>query len=189
MSFNKLPEYLESEHLLIKVSEKGQGQIFHNALCESHAQLKQWLAWVNPLPTPEACENLCQSARSKFLMQEDYIVFLFLKKNNALIGGSGLHNIDWNARQFEVGYWGRTSHLGQGLITEGVTTLVHFAKDHLKANRIYLTTDERNIKSWKLAERIGFEHEKTLHSDRLDAAGNLRNTKTYFFPVNTIYAN
>lgn len=179
MHLNKLPEYLESERLFIKVPKKGLGHVFHNALCESHAQLKQWLPWVNPLPTLEESEKLCQSAHAKFLSHDDYIVFLFLKENNALIGGSGLHNIDWNLRKFEVGYWGRTSYLGKGLITEGVKTLVQFARDHLKANRIYLTTDEKNIKSWKLAERIGFKHEGTLHLDRLDGAGYLRNTKIY----------
>ena len=47
------------------------------------------------------------------------------------------------------------------------------------ANRIYLTVDDNNISSYKLAERIGFELEGTLHLDRLGMNGKLRNTRVY----------
>ena len=33
------------------------------------------------------------------------------------IGGTGLHRIDWAQRQFEIGYWCRSSRVGEGFVT------------------------------------------------------------------------
>jgi hypothetical protein len=44
----------------------------------------------------------------------------------------------------------------------------------LSANRVFLTTDEKNLASRRLAERAGFELEGTLRLDRRDLEGRLR---------------
>jgi len=80
---------------------------------------------------------------------------------------------------FEVGYWGRTRFMGQGLVTEGVRALASHALTALGASRVFLTTDERNVRSWRLAERAGFELEGTLRNDRKNLEGTLRNTRVY----------
>jgi len=49
----------------------------------------------------------------------------------------------------------------------------------LNASRVFLTTDEMNIASWRLAERAGFELEGTLRNDRRNLSGGLRNTRVY----------
>ena len=49
----------------------------------------------------------------------------------------------------------------------------------LGAHRVFLTTDERNLRSRRLAERAGFELEGTLRRDRFDLEGRLRNTRGY----------
>ena len=96
-----------------------------------------------------------------------------------MVGGSGLHDIDWELGHFEVGYWGRTSFGGRGLITEGVKALSCHALDHLGASRVFLTTDELNSASWRLAERAGFDYEGTIRNDRRSLQGTLRNTRVY----------
>ncbi|EGH34394.1 GCN5-related N-acetyltransferase, partial [Pseudomonas syringae pv. japonica str. M301072] len=78
---------------------------------------------------------------------------------------------NWQLRSFEVGYWGRTQYLGAGLISEGVAALVSYALDNLMANRVFLTMDERNLASQRLAERVGH--------DRMSIQGGLRNTRVY----------
>ncbi len=153
--------------------------MFNQAINESLAGLVPWLGWVTPAPTLEASEQSCRRAYARFLMNEDLMAFFLLKSNGELVGGSGLHNANWDLRQFEVGYWGRTSRLGQGLITEGVKALAQYAMGALEANRVFLTTDENNHASRRLAERAGFEFEGTLRLDRRNLDGNLRNTRVY----------
>ncbi len=174
-----LPETLESERLQIRVARPGDGAMFNEAVLESLPELAPWLGWVRPAPTLEKSEADCRAAHERFLRNEDLMAFFLAKDTGELVGGSGLHKADWTLRQFEVGYWGRARFAGSGLMTEGVRALARHAIELLGANRVFLTTDERNERSRRLAERAGFEFEGTLRHDRLDLEGKLRNTRVY----------
>ena len=176
---DRLPERLHSERLLIRVARAGDGAMLAAAVADSHAELAPWLGWVSPPPSPDEAEQRCLAAHERFLRNEDLMAFFIDAGSGELVGGSGLHKADWTLRQFEVGYWGRTRFAGTGLMTEGVRALARHALDALGATRVFLTTDERNERSRRLAERAGFEHEGTLRQDRLDLQGRLRNTRVY----------
>jgi RimJ/RimL family protein N-acetyltransferase len=176
---NQLPEQLESERLVIRVARPGDGPVFNEAVIESLAELSPWLAWVTPAPSVEDSERSCRRAFAKFLLNEDLMALFFLKSNGQLVGGSGLHEVDWRLRRFEVGYWGRTSYGGAGLMTEGVRALADHALQDLGAQRVFLTTDDDNMASWRLAERAGFIHEGTLINHRINLAGVVSHTRVY----------
>ena len=174
-----LPESLQSERLLIRVARRGDGAMFNEAVLDSLPELAPWLGWVTPAPTLEQSEASCCAAHERFLRNEDLMAFFLTRDTGELAGGSGLHKANWTLRQFEVGYWGRARFAGSGLITEGVRAVARHAIDVLGANRVFLTTDERNVRSQRVAERAGFAHEGTLRKDRLDLEGRLRNTRVY----------
>lgn len=176
---NALPEQLETKRLVIRVARPGDGPAFNEAVLESLEDLAPWLAWVTPPPTFDQSETSCRRAHDRFLLNEDLMAFFFLRGDGGLVGGSGLHNANWDLRQFEVGYWGRSRYSGHGLITEGVRALAEHALGVLGASRVHLTTDEKNISSWRLAERAGFQLEGTLRNERFNLAGDLRNTRVY----------
>lgn len=127
---------------------------------------------------PES-EGSCRQAHELFRLNEDLMVFLFSEGCGSLVDGSGLHDVNWELGYFGVGYWGRTCFCGKELITEGVTALSEYALNHLCASRVFLTTDEFNTASWRLAVRAGFDFEGTLRNDRRNLQGNLRNTRIY----------
>ena len=176
---SSLPEQIESERLVIRVARPGDGVMFNAAVVESLERLSPWLGWVRPVPTVEQSEASCRRAYARFLLNEDLMVFFFQKSDGALVGGSGLHDANWDLRHFEVGYWGHAKFAGRGLITEGVAALSDYALERLGASRVFLTTDDRNVASWKLAERAGFQLEGVLRKDRRDLAGELRDTRVY----------
>jgi RimJ/RimL family protein N-acetyltransferase len=174
-----LPEQLETTRLIVRVARPGDGAAFNEAVVESLPALAPWLGWVTPPPTPAQSEINCRKAHGRFLLNEDLMAFFFLKDGGALVGGSGLHKANWVLRQFEVGYWARTRFAGQGLMTEGVRALAEHALNVLQASRVFLTTDDANVSSWRLAERAGFQLEGRLRNERLNLAGKLRTTRVY----------
>jgi RimJ/RimL family protein N-acetyltransferase len=176
---DELPGQLDTPRLVIRVARPGDGPVFNQAVLESLPELAPWLGWVTPPPTLQESELNCRRAHARWLLNEDLMAFFFLRDGGTLVGGSGLHKADWRLRQFEVGYWARTRHAGSGLMTEGVRALADHALRELGASRVFLTTDDRNNRSWRLAERAGFQLEGVLHNERLDQAGNLRNTRVY----------
>ncbi len=176
---SSLPEQIESERLVIRVARPGDGPVFNAAIHASLDRLAPWLGWVTPAPTPEESEQSCREAYARFERNEDLMAFFFLKDCGSLIGGSGLHDADWELRKFEVGYWGHSAFAGQGLVTEGVKALADHALHTLAATRVFLTTDDKNTASWKLAERAGFQLEGTLRNERRDLTGGMRDTRVY----------
>jgi ribosomal-protein-serine acetyltransferase len=107
-------------------------------------------------------------------------MMLTLKENGMMIGGSGLHRIDWSIPKFEIGYWARTSHAGQGYITEAVNGITRFAFETLGAQRVEIRCDVKNERSAAVARRAGFALEGTLRQDARDhISGGLRDTHIF----------
>lgn len=56
-------------------------------------------------PTIEESEAVIRRSRLQFIERIDLRLLLVHKTTGQLVGSSGLHRIDWQARKFEIGYW------------------------------------------------------------------------------------
>jgi len=173
------PNYLETERLLIRAARPGDGAVLYEAVIESLDSLRPWMPWANAEITPEAEEAVARRMSANFLLREDLPLLLFKKGSSEFVGGSGLHRIDWNVPRFEIGYWVRDSCARQGFITEAVAGITNFAFDTLFAERVEIRMDDRNERSWRVAERLGFKLEGVLRRDARATSGELRDTRVY----------
>lgn len=173
------PDQFETERLLIRAPRPGDGQALYDAVSESLEHLRPWMPWAHQPLTIEGEEETVRRMHQRFLAREDLPLFLILKGTDIIAGGSGLHRFDWTVPRFEIGYWIRKRFEGQGYVTEAVAGITRFAFDTLKAERVEIRMDERNVRSWHVAERLGFVWEGTLRKDARSVEGNLRNTRVY----------
>jgi RimJ/RimL family protein N-acetyltransferase len=173
------PESFESERLLIRAALWHDGAAINEAVRESIEELRPWMPWAHTIPTLEESEKNIRYSRTEFLERKDLRLLLLNKQTGQLVGSSGLHQIDWQARKFEIGYWVRTSCQQQGYITEAVHAITSFAIQELQANRIQIRCDARNIRSAQVAERCGFTLEGILRNETCDVDGALSNTMIF----------
>lgn len=159
-----LPDTIESERLTIRSPLPGDGSVLRAAVLESQEELKPWLPWAVEVPSERGYEIEVRKGYIRFLSREDLWLLLFLKGSDTLVGGSGLHRIDWSVPKFEIGYWVRTRYAGQGYITEAVRTISDFAFDTLGAKRVEIRCDALNERSAAVPRRLGFTHEATLRN-------------------------
>jgi RimJ/RimL family protein N-acetyltransferase len=177
-----LPNSLETERLLIRVPQAGDGHALYAAVVESLPALRQFLGflpWVASEPTPESSEVRCRMGAANFIARTDLPFLVFEKSSGQLLGGVGLHRTVWATPKTEVGYWIRNSRAGHGFVTEAVSALAEYAFTHMQVVRVELISDEANIGSRQVAERCGFVLEGTLRNDRRAPDGSLRNTCVY----------
>ncbi|GMK46568.1 ribosomal-protein-serine acetyltransferase [Paenibacillus glycanilyticus] len=174
-----IPESFESARLLIRAPLFGDGAAVNEAVVESIEELRPWMPWANQIPTIEESEIGIRKSRLEFLERTDLRLLLIHKETGQLVGSSGLHRMDWQARNFETGYWVRTSCAGQGYISEAVEAITEFAIHQLQANRIEIRCDSRNAKSARVAERSGFTLEGILRSEKRAKDGSLRDTMVF----------
>lgn len=174
------PYRFETERLTLRGPLPGDGDTVRAAVVESQAELKPWMPWAVNIPTAEEYEARVRKGQLDFLAREDLWLMLFLKESDTLIGGSGLHRIDWSVPKFEIGYWVRTGFGGQGYITEAVAGITDFAFNTLGARRVEIRCDANNVRSAAVPQRLGFTHEGTLRCQaRHHLSGELGDTMIF----------
>jgi len=178
----EVPERLETERLILRCLQPGDGAVVNAGVCASLDALRPYMPWAQSAPPLEESESMCRRAQANFRLREDLVYAMFLREAGAegdYIGGCGLHRIDWTVRRFEIGYWRRTGYEHKGYVTEAAQALVRLCFDTLAARRVELRMDARNEPSWKVAERAGFTYEGTLRGNTLTPGGEPRDTRIY----------
>ena len=173
------PESFESDRLTIRAPRPGDGAEMNAAVHETFDDLKVWMPWAQQMPTLEESESFARRAQYQFLAREDLALLLFLKGKDTMVGGSGLHRINWDIPKFEIGYWCRKRFQGQGYISESTEAITKFAFETLGAKRVEIRCDVKNVRSQHIPNRLGFKLEGTLRNDALSPSGELRDTLVF----------
>jgi len=179
-----VPERIETARLILRCARGAEDAAALNAAVrESLPELAPWMPWAQSAPSLAETEAVCRRMRVDFLLRNDLVVLVFERRADGsegeLVGGSGLHRIDWTVRRFEIGYWCRTSWCGRGLVTEAARGLAAWAFTQLHARRVEIRTDAANQRSRRVAERAGFDLEGVLRQDSLSPQGTPRDTCVY----------
>jgi RimJ/RimL family protein N-acetyltransferase len=168
-----IPVPLETGRLILRPLAPGDGPLINEAVLASFDQLARFIPWAKERPSVAESETFAREAAAQFRVRERLGLLIVRKADGLLIGGSGLHNIDWAVPSFEVGYWLRTSAEGHGYMTEAVQAQIAWAFGPLRAERVMLRCDVRNTRSMAVAQRAGFTHEGTLRRFARDNFGDL----------------
>lgn len=178
-----VPERLETERLVLLSPQAGDGVALNRAVLEARDHLLPWMPWASEVPGVEQSEAVARRMQAQFL-QRQHLAYYVHERNadghaGRLIGGAGLHTLEWKVRRYEIGYWLGPSHTGRGLASEAVRALVRLGFERLRARRMEIRTDARNTASRAVAERCGFVLEGLLRQDALDVAGESCDTCIY----------
>jgi RimJ/RimL family protein N-acetyltransferase len=173
------PAEIVTERLVLRPPRAGDGAVVNKAVVETIDTLQKWMPWSRPTPTVEQTELWCRRSAVEFLARRELPLLMFSREGETFIGSSSSHSIDWTVPRLEIGYWVRRRFEGQGYVTEAVTALAEFAFETLKMARVQIRMNERNERSWRVAERAGFQLEGVLRHDSRDVDGALRTTRMY----------
>jgi RimJ/RimL family protein N-acetyltransferase len=134
-----IPDEIVTERLVIRAPRPGDGEAVLRAVSASVDNLRRFpesMGWALAEPSAEASECFCEQSRADFRARRDIPLTLWSRDLSVVVGGAGLHRPDWSVPKFEIGWWGHTDHLGQGLISEAVRAILDFAFTSLGARRV-----------------------------------------------------
>lgn len=178
-----IPERLGGERVVLMAPRAGLGAEMAVVITQSLAHLRPWMPWAQDPPSAESAELVVRRMQADFIARSDLSWQIYARRADGspgrLLGGTGLHRIDWAVRKFEIGYWIRPDAAGQGYISEAVRLLAVLAFGPLDARRVEIRCDARNLKSRAVAERCGFALEGVLRCDALGVDGQVRDTCVY----------
>ncbi|UCD94425.1 MAG: GNAT family N-acetyltransferase [Candidatus Zixiibacteriota bacterium] len=115
-------------------------------------------------PTEESVMAYYESKRD--IYPESYPDWLDLvielKAGSKVIGNVGIGVKNVEHRQAQIGWLLGCRYQGRGIATEAVKALLTFGFGPLGLHRIFARTGSRNVRSWRLMERVGMKREAHL---------------------------
>jgi RimJ/RimL family protein N-acetyltransferase len=178
-----LPERLSLGDLCLRRASPGDGAALCAAVTASLPDLRPWMPWAQSETDVEQSELVVRRMHDDFGSRIDLPMLVFETDaggaEGRLVGGTGLHRIDWALRRFEIGYWRRRGCDGRGIATRCAQAMSRLAFDHLAARRVEIRLDSRNWRSARVAEQAGFSLEGILRQDSLSPDGRWRDTRVY----------
>lgn len=177
-----IPDRIETARLLLRAPQPGDGPVVHASVVETLDDLRRFpasLIWAMGEPRVEKAEEFCRRGAAGWLLRNDFQMLVFHRDSGSHVGNCGLHRFNWATRVFEIGWWCRRQFQGQGFITEAAAALTEFAFQRLGARWVWCLSDEKNVRSARVAERLGFVCEGTLKSERADPDGTRRDMRVF----------
>ncbi|GCE48743.1 RimJ/RimL family protein N-acetyltransferase [Thermosporothrix hazakensis] len=175
----KLFDELRGERVTLRPFRESDIAPYFEALSESRAQLRPWLAFADAYQTLEEVRPWIMRGMANWLLREDMPLHMWDTCTGRFLGGFGIHPHDWDAGSFELGYWLRTSATGRGYVTEAVRLATDFLFTELQANRVFIRCDERNVRSAAIPRRLGFQFEGCLRNAQRATNGSLASIQVY----------
>jgi len=181
-AFDPSSVLIETDRLIVRPPRPGDGAAHNRAVQSSLTELRKpsaGLPWAHEVPSKDHSENYCKWACGEFAARREFPLLFINRKTNEIVGASGLHTPDWTIPSFEIGWWGRSDFHGQGFVTEGVSAVLEWGFEALKARRIFADVDDENTNSWRVCERTGMIYEGLMRNARVSHDGQLRNCRLY----------
>ncbi|MDR3688324.1 MAG: GNAT family N-acetyltransferase [Fimbriimonas sp.] len=168
-----LPEEISGERLLLRPYRAGDGKALLEAVEESREKLQPWRPYEHSQvpPNEDETEAYVCNELTKWMQREYLSMSIWEKETGQYLGGVGLYGIRWDVPSFQIGYWLRSSAEGKGYMTEAARLLCDFSFQTLKAKRVEIRCDTRNVRSAGVPRRLGFVQEETLLSASLTPQG------------------
>lgn len=156
-----LPMPIRTPRLLIRPKQIGDGTTTAPAVTETWEDLNKWMRWAEDLATltPEMLEIRNRQVMASFILRDSIELTGIEAATGIPVVWCGLHDIDWQGRQCDIGYWVRKTAQGKGFATEAANALVRYAFGALEMRRVSLTHSAGNEASRRIAERLGFSFE------------------------------
>ena len=162
---------IESERLRLIPAQAEHSEAFADAALESHAELSQWskrgggddrasylqkaLARVTPTANGTFVRRYAFTRSEPERLVGSVAVQAWRRPIARVAEPPADVRVD-ESPDLELGYWCRTSLVGQGYASEAVSALIAHSFEDLGAQVIWLRIGEENARSRRLAERLGF---------------------------------
>ena len=160
--------YQINENLMLRLPEIEDAPALFALFEENRAHLTEWQDWPDRIQTLDDCREFILRHKAGYADGTSLeCLILFQGKP---VGMCSLSKIVSVVRKAEIGYWIAKEYEGMGIVTQSCRGLIDYAFGTMKLNRLalkfkHLSEDNENVRSRRVAERLGFTQEGILRQD------------------------
>ncbi len=177
MQKRSLREKLVGNRIYLKKHQVELAQTMYEYIDRDRKRLDQFLPWVEYIKTIEDELDYIKLTHQQWQNCTCFDYGIFDKNSDIYMGNIGVHGIQWEHNNAELGYWILGDFEGQGFMTESVRVLEEHLFDQ-GFHRIQICCSDLNLRSAGVPKRAGYSFEGILRENSIEK-GQYRNTRVY----------
>jgi RimJ/RimL family protein N-acetyltransferase len=135
---------------------------------DSLTDLERWLPWVHRrYGRADALRFIRDSSAAWVEGRAHDFAIRFKERPDHHVGNISIWPTSQRERSGEMGYWIRTSETGAGIASEAGARVLQLGFEELGLHRVTLRIAVGNLRSERVAEKLGFVHEGLLRKEVL----------------------
>ena len=150
----------------------------YQAIRESIPEISPWLPFAHENYSINETKDFLKERPRGWKKDADYAFSIIDSRDGSLIGGCGFNGIDKENGRANLGYWVRTSRMGEGAAPAATLLLAKWGFMVVKLCRVEILVDVDNKRSQRVAEKAGAQREGVLRN-RLKIRDDLRDAIMY----------
>ena len=127
---------------------------------QNRTYLRPWLSWVDRTQGVEDSLAFIRDNLLRYAENRGFSCGIWYL--GQLVGTIGYHDIDWSDRKVEIGYWLIEAMQGKGIMTRVCRSMVLYAFETLRLNKIEIHCATGNTRSCAIPQRLGFTLEGVI---------------------------
>jgi ribosomal-protein-serine acetyltransferase len=132
------------------------------AIRESIAEIAPWLYFAHDGYSLKEARDFLKRCPRNWKKDTEYVFGIIDARDGTYLGTCGLNRMDTENLRANLGYWTRTSRMGQGVAPAATVLLARWGFKELKLRRIEIIVATENVRSQRVAEKAGAYREGIL---------------------------
>jgi len=177
MDIQLLPDELLSSRLVLRRHKLEHAPALFKCIDHDRERLREFLPWVDATRTVLDVAVYITITLDRWEKGEMFDYSVFLREDESFLGVMDVHEISWEERRCEIGFWVLGEQEGKGYISEALGVLEQ-ALFKIGLNRLEIRCSSNNEKSAGVPRRNGYTLEKTLNLHTLEQ-GSFQDTLVF----------
>ena len=167
-----LPSSLTTPRLLLRPYQPSDAAWYYEMALANQEHLRRYEAGnsIMTIHTPAEAEVVVQRMADDWDARHCFFFAAFEKQTGGFTCQIYVGPLSWDLPEFTIGYIVEKDHQGQGYVTEAARVARDFIFEHLHAQRASIETDDTNLRSIRVAERLGMVKEAHFRQNRRNPA-------------------
>ncbi len=158
----EIPETIETKRVMIRRYQRGDGKAIYDLAGRNgnREHLAGTADDMSNLKSIEEAEVNALRHRAEWATRDRFVAGIWYEEQ--FIGEIWIEPVNWEVPCFEIGWFIDKGLEGEGFAYEAAYACIKYIFNELKAHKVIAKTSDTNVRSSKLALRLGFTEEGHL---------------------------
>lgn len=148
------------DQLQLQLLEPHDAEALVTLITAEHRHLKQWLGWLEEVPSLEQQRAFIAQSLQQFASGEALVTGI--RYAGVLCGVISVNRFDHQTKTATLGYWLSERYTGQGIMTDAVRAMMSLCFFERAMQVVEIRVAQHNVKSRMVAKRLGFTEAETV---------------------------